>query len=982
MDLKNKNLGKYLTILALVLFSLTPVLWFLGRPGVLIDGSDTNFPLDPLIWFQRRFFIWNAVSNAGTNFSSSVAGIFFHFIQLVPHLLRLNLQGVEIVSLVFWFSIIVFGSYIFAKYIFPDKWIPRVIFVCLYAFNIYLFNSWENVKVANLALIAFLPVFITILFSYTDRKISAAKTIFYSVICGVVVSGSGINPAYFITLLLGVILAALAKTIVSKSKNDLESIWLGFTLIVISLLLSNSFWIFPTVNYLFLSAKKISNIKDIGFTNWLDSLSQNTSLANVLRLQGAWDWYAMDDSGSPLYIPYAVKFFRSIPFVLFSFMLTGAAVVSLILRRKNSLNLYAMFAVMLVLGVFLGAGGHNPTGAFYRFLALHLPFFSFFRSPWYIFTPLVTLSVAGLVALLFDYLSGKLTSKIILSLAIITVVANLLYNYPLITGKIFRPASKDNFYITFPGYIFDAGKWLTANNEGRIIGYPDDEIERFSWGYNAVETVLNLVVPNETLFSPLSDIDSSLALTIKEFYTSLKKGEVDVAYSLASKLNVKLVLEKNDQVSLAPHLPSRVKNLSLTQFGKWKFYQLPEGIYVPKIYSIQNVFFGYPFAGSEKELGVLLGNYVLLNPNDSVVNTVQALKDSAGTIVASVNSQDKNDRGFLLSPNTLSSRAIDRDLTSVSFEFDIPHDGMYRPALEKYKLADYGLSEDKLTASLDGSAVVWQKESASDSYVYFPKIKLLTGHHRIDIALTQANLASQVPASTLADQYKDAAAIYSIKNFDPLVDYLVRFKYKHIHGDFPSVTVEQRTSTDPVKRSTENLPIFPQTIPFSFYFDPVRTNSNAWVVINAPYIADPLGTRIEYSDVVINKVFSNRMVFVEANNPAVLGQSNVTFTKKSPVEYQGSVTGGDKDHILIFSENYSPDWEINVQRTDGSGIFVKPLHFSANLFANGWYVSGAPEKYNFTIYYKPQNIFYTGAAVSLLSFVLAAGYYLWEKYKN
>ncbi|KKQ10582.1 MAG: hypothetical protein US19_C0002G0001, partial [Candidatus Daviesbacteria bacterium GW2011_GWB1_36_5] len=91
---------KYWYILVLIIFSLTPIIWFIGREGYLINGVDTNFPLDPLVWFVRRIYVWNPVLNAGLDFSSSSAGLFFHLIQVVPYLMNLNLQWVEIISLV------------------------------------------------------------------------------------------------------------------------------------------------------------------------------------------------------------------------------------------------------------------------------------------------------------------------------------------------------------------------------------------------------------------------------------------------------------------------------------------------------------------------------------------------------------------------------------------------------------------------------------------------------------------------------------------------------------------------------------------------------------------------------------------------------------------------------------------------------------------------------------------------------------------
>src|SRR5258708_20713152 len=106
-----KKISRFFKFFFLILLSITPVFWFFRRPGILIDGVDTNFPLDPSIWFKRRFFVWSAVSNTGTDFSASTAGTFFHFLQFVTYKLHFPLQTVELLSFLFWFSLIIFSAW-------------------------------------------------------------------------------------------------------------------------------------------------------------------------------------------------------------------------------------------------------------------------------------------------------------------------------------------------------------------------------------------------------------------------------------------------------------------------------------------------------------------------------------------------------------------------------------------------------------------------------------------------------------------------------------------------------------------------------------------------------------------------------------------------------------------------------------------------------------------------------------------------------
>jgi hypothetical protein len=102
---------KYIVIFALGFY---PLIWFLKFRTSIIDGLDTNFPLDPLIWFTRRLFIWNDVLNGGLHFSSSVAGLFFHLLQVVPFLAGFPIQIVEILNILFWSLSIIFAGFVFS----------------------------------------------------------------------------------------------------------------------------------------------------------------------------------------------------------------------------------------------------------------------------------------------------------------------------------------------------------------------------------------------------------------------------------------------------------------------------------------------------------------------------------------------------------------------------------------------------------------------------------------------------------------------------------------------------------------------------------------------------------------------------------------------------------------------------------------------------------------------------------------------------
>ena len=964
---------KKITILVLIIFSLVPVLWFLGKPDVLVNGIDTNFPLEPWAWFQRRFFVWSSIPNAGADFSSSTAGTFFHFIQTAPYVLGFKLQLVEIVSFVFWFSLIVFGSFILARKFLKGHAFSQLLFVCLYSFNIFLFNTWENAKVANLSLMAGLPLTIWLLISLKEKKISFTKGAFFATLIGLVLSGAGINPAYFICVYLSLFIFWITEVIVSKRffLRTKEVLWVSLFIFLVNL-----FWILPTIQFILGNISPLQSIDKIGFNSWVDSLSENTSLFNVFRLQGAWDWYAFDGvTGLPLYIPYALRYFFDPIFILFSITLPLLTIVSLIFHSREKIQFYSAFALMIVLGVFLGAGTHLPTGNIFRILLNKLPFFTLFRSPWYIFTPLLVLGASGLISLGFYSLRKK---RYIINLAIvILLIGNLFYSYPLVLGKIFRPGRHDTFYIKFPGYVMDAGKWLSQTlSQGRVIGYPDDEIEQFSWGYRGIESLLSLISDREVLFSPLNMPDAPVAKLVKLFYWHLKRQNIKSATNIASYLNIGQIFEKRDQDSLSFDLPQKITELPKNSFGAWNFYELPEQN--PKFSAPKSMVFAYPYSDAADLMSYLSREHLVLNPDDTIVSGIGTFLNYAGDIVLVKSSQKRSFREFINSPSRLSNRLTRRDPGRVEYIFEVKNDGVYEVSLEAYKLDEFGvLQNDLVKITINGEQVSLNVIRRDDSYIYFEPRFIKAGSYSWVLEIKNKNLIrdgfDQQGEGNISKtsefirifnkNERDMGAQFAISDFDPTRGYLVEVRYKQIYGNNASLLFGQSTQNILVKTQVERLPNHPDWQDFSVYYGPVLTESELSVTLLAPSTPDPLGTEVQYADLAAYKVFDNDLVLLRKGKE--LNAPNVDYGQLSPVHYRGSINKAQGGHVVTFLENYSPNWEFRIL-----GKNPNILHFSSNLYSNSWFVDGVEGSYEFEVYYKPQNYLKLGYMISISVFIL------------
>lgn len=929
-----------INLVVIFVLCFTPIIWFIGRGDVLITGLDTNFPLDPLIWIQRRLFVWNGVNNAGVNFSSSTAGLFFHFIQLVPHLLGFSLKYVEIFSLVFWFSTIVMASYFLSRIISPNNKLAQIIFVCIYSLNTYLFNTWENVKVSNLSLVAALPLFVAIIYSWHQKTISSKWAIIYLGISSIIASGTGINPAYFSVILLTIIVQSIV----------FRSIKIGITSLLI-LVLVNSFWIFPLIQ--FLLSIKTGTLSDLGFTNWLISLSANTSIINVARLQGAWDWYALDSAGMPQYLPYTLNYLYKLPFIIFSFAVPFLSLISFLFIQKLKKVWYIYFGILALLGIFLGVGAHSPTGSIFLFLSNHLPLFSFFRSPWYIFTPILILAYAGLTSLLFNRFSNL---KII---GIIFIVCYGLYNYPLINGKIFRP-DRDGFYIKFPNYVWEAKEYLSKKTDtGRIISYPDDQLESFSWGYKGTESILSLFSNQEVITPSFNPLTKNFYEIQSTFYSQIKRKQYFSALSTMNLLGASEIFYKKDMPSLAPKIDETILSLvDVKDVGSWSFMKSKKPI-DEKIFLVDNIYKNL----DRTENFVLLASLfdpktIVVDDGDTEVEKNSALENAP--IIMQVND------------NT----------------FDIGHDGSFIFAIEK----NY-VNKNEITVLIDSKVISSDLINDNDSLINVGPVKLLKGLHTIEVKYPEAenlivekdysfnskdlNLKKEELPSNLSktlvayNSTNDPKIIkLSVNNFNPFLKYVLSFDYKYLYGSVPIIDVLQSAPTSPVM--TE--PVYPggslDWDSITKVFKPVETDSKLELWIKLP--PNKLGDKSKsyFENIKINRIYDNKIFVIEeaGTQDRALSSGLATFTKINPTKYKVNLTNINPSSdgvILSFLETYSDDWELKLLGSDKN---IKPIHFSANGYANAWYIPVNHDS-EIIISYRPQNIFIFGILLSLVSII-------------
>lgn len=959
------KLNSSLKIVILALFALYPIIWFLGKGNVLINGLDTNFPLDPIVWFTRRFYIWNEVLNGGLHFSSSVAGLFFHLLQVIPYSVGAPLQIVEITNILFWSIAIVMSGYVFSKTFITKRYVLQVLFVVLYVFNIYLFNTWENIKVANISLMVGLPLVLSLIHNRSYSKLSVAATLLLSTLVGFISAGTGINPAYFLCLLLGAFIYVVLLLIIKPKK--LETLRAAAT-VLIPFVLINSFWIFPLVDFLFIT-NTVQGLEGIGFTNWVASLSENTSLLNVIRLQGAWDWYIRNDYGVPLYIPYASRYFYSTPFIIFSFLTPLLAIGAFILRKSKQYESMIFFSFLAVLGIFLGAGTHEPTGTLFVFLLNNLPFFSFFRSPWYIFTPFTIIGIGGLAVIFIDelyerfskvHLLKRLRGNMILTgLVGVFVCGQMLYSYPLITGKIFRPGRDDSFYQYFPQHVFDTKKFLASADYDRIVTYPDDQLESFKWGYKGTESILSLFSTKEVVAPSFNYPNQNLAALVQNFYSQLKRGETQSAFNMVHTLGVDSMFIKEDTITLSPDILKDVEDYTSDRktIGPWHFMSINDE-YVARKFNIPEHIYTLDISPNKlSELSQFISpTSIIVERKDSQLENIPELASSFSTITEGklVPSQRSDDLTYTYT-------------TTPGFAYSL-------------YFTNYNLSSRDTSIVINSSTVPQTSISVENNALKVGPLDLISNENIITLNTPKAQtevLIDSKGIDILGTPTIETKLNIPVKNFSPFKKYKITYEHIYEYGEQPEFQIVQSGPGAPYQIKPITLLKSQDWLDNEIVFQPVELSSKLEIIIKQPKQTNSV-SKVSLRNFEITEIYENNIYVVQEPKPLYSSVPKLEFRKISPVKYEVFVTNASQGYFLAMREGYHRGWTINSKDYIGG----KPVHLTANGYSNLWYIPVGGESQNITVSFIGQIYYRMGAAISVLTLVITGLHFIYATKKR
>ncbi len=627
----------YLDWLFLALLGLVPLLWFRSE-GLLISGDM----LPPMSWeaFMNRFFTWDERLGGGHESLLHFSVMFFHFVEAVLTTICPTLLMAQKVEFMLWFFLSGVGIYYLLGVMLEGegKRIGRWVGVIFYLFNLYLEPIWQGMNMANLSCFIYIPIMLGLTMECFQRKrpywfcvVAVGLLTFF---CAPI----GTNPPMLLVTVFPFVIYGLFYLFKNRVWFNLKELcrFFGFFILVgIMGVLLNLFWIYPFILQVFVNTAQTS----LEFTpgsnlDWLKSLSTNTSLFNVAKMQGAWVWYS--GFGEP-YIPYSALYQTNPFFLILGFMLPVIAGIGFVISRHKLAGL--LFGSFALIGVIFGTGVHPPFGKLYAWLVENIPFFYIIRSPWYKFTFLVCVGYAGLFALLGQRLAtvkvGK--KKVLASITIFLLCAyNVVYAFPISTGRHFLVPEDREFmthnYMDIPEYVNEAVDFIKKdNNQFRVFEATAKKHQEYTWGNYAFNHILTSYSLTPVFYSSMVNSPSLYPgdEMVKMLHRAIKLNNRSQFVGLLKNFKIKRVLFPYDlhwyemadiqgSSKIWEFLEGCDDLVLEERFGPWRIYSL-EGLYPSSLYVTTEPYF-------------VMGSWTLL---PSLLNTPQ-LEDANFVFVDSL----------------------------------------------------------------------------------------------------------------------------------------------------------------------------------------------------------------------------------------------------------------------------------------------------------------------------------------------------------
>ncbi len=587
--------------------------WYLGQE--LIISSDLTFPLRPVYYFTNQlFYQWLPSLNGGISHTVAPSILFFHGLITLINFFTKNIFTTQFINYSFWIFLPALTMFILVNYLFDkekNKNLYLIFIPLFYSLNLYRVIMFGDE--AHVSIFAAGPLILYFIIRALNEK-KLLKYAFLIALSSIIASGAAANPPMYAVFLLPPAIYIIAFLIDACLRKKLK-ISLLFTikflvLTSIASFLVNSYWLLPFLNNYF-HVVFSGSLAEINLSDWSTGVSGITSIINILRMQGAWDWYS--GFKSDFYVTYAANYQNNPMLLLLGFLLPILAFSALYFVR----NRYTIFFTLITLvGVIFSQGSHPPFGSIFDFMTQHVPLFWMFRSTWYKFGFLVALGYSFLggifIVYTFNYLKKRFNKSGVLisySFILLIIIGTLIYAYPLITGEKFPKTNAYRFlptsHVKIPDYVYESANWINSQNESfRTFLFPSTPAFIYRWQFNGITDVTFYLYNKSQAYTAnlVSATDKNFGIggLTSQIYDGIYKNNFEDALALSGILSSRYLIQRNDirydfygGYDSPQFVNSQLKSVnglsSSNTFGEWNLYKLSDKYFLPLFYVPENL---------------------------------------------------------------------------------------------------------------------------------------------------------------------------------------------------------------------------------------------------------------------------------------------------------------------------------------------------------------------------------------------------------
>lgn len=555
----------------------------------------------PVTWAEwpQFWYAWNDQVATGVNPVIDPPLLLYHLLTAVASLRWPDPVALQKLLVMCWFPLAGVGMYRLVTWLVKG---PASLSAGLVAASFYLYNLWQETiwmgfKPPLVVGYALLPFLLQLVLEAVARRRPWPQTMAWLLFASLPMAVIWYNPTEAVAIVAPLLLAlGLAA---GRDRRRLR--WGAVALMMVGWTLLNAFWLIPQTLAILaqFAGPEFQHLQKTVVLSWLQGLSAYTSVVHVTQLQGDWAWHSgMVDP----YRVHAIVYAQSPWLYGLSWIMPGAALYGLIRSRSPHRVLFSLLAVF---GIILGTGTHPPFGAIYQWLFDHVPLFWTMRSPYYKFGFWIVLGYGALTGLAIAAWAARHPTAWRRRGGIATamlVAVQLVYAYPVVTGRMFTFAKERTFLfpdrVQIPAYVKDAAQWLEGQRpRGRILAVPGDPIWVYTWGYVGYGSVIHAFTTVPLLFDAASEY-MSIAMMASQQSSTVTKAVVHAWLGRATRqtagllrlLGVRYVLQENDVrydlykgAPFAEHDSPRFMKETLSaqegvslarRFGEWDLYEV------------------------------------------------------------------------------------------------------------------------------------------------------------------------------------------------------------------------------------------------------------------------------------------------------------------------------------------------------------------------------------------------------------------------